>query len=251
MKMVTKDYTQWDYSNGWLPEDTKMGMYYLFQEGDTKKIIDFLTWLKEENSQFMFNHKDFIFTRLVEFKHFSITDTLCTTKPYQFDEKIAKTCAGNLSLTFDCESFDYWKKSVDKLEPSQQSTVIRKFWSEFLTYQFIRAEEFDEHLPNLKYVFEKIPFYLDLERELSNGYFIKERADFLNDKTSRLKPHQQHTLLSQLGFLCATYHLEAKDLFMEEFANYPVAIDAFNTVLLHKTLEETLDVKKNSSKMKI
>jgi hypothetical protein len=249
MNTPRSDYTQWDYTNGYLMADeTRMGMYYLFKEGDIPKINNFLTWLKQEQSSFMCSHKDFIFTRLVEFKHFSVTDELCANKPYQFDEKIGKTCAGNLSLTFDCESFDYWNGFVKKLDETQQSTVFRAFWGEFLSYQ-IRPEDYEKGLKNLFYVFDKVPFYLDSKRELSNGYFIKERAECF-DK-SRLNIDQKNDLLKELGILCANKYPLAKELFVEEFAKHPAAIQSFNSVILHNQLDESLSSKKPGSKIKI
>ena len=93
-------YTQWDYiSRSYnadkfdnaksfsMADSTKIEIYDLFKEDDLKKITDFLTWLKEDKSSFMFSHRDFIFTLLVEFKHFSIADDFCSIKPYKFDEK--------------------------------------------------------------------------------------------------------------------------------------------------------------------
>ena len=39
-----KEYTQWDYSNSFsMADNTKMGIYYIFKEGDLKKITDFLS----------------------------------------------------------------------------------------------------------------------------------------------------------------------------------------------------------------
>lgn len=243
-------YTQWDYSNSFsMADNTKMGIYYILKEGDPKKINNFLSWLKEEQSSFMFNRRDFIFTRLVEFKHFSIADDFCSIKHYQFDERIAKTCASNLSITFNVESFNYWKNHLEKLNESQQSIVIRSFWGEFLSSQFIQPQDYEKGLENLLYVFEKIPFYIDLGRVSSNYYLIKERAEFF-DKSS-LNTNQQNQLLKQIGIMCANKYSHAKDLFMEEFAKHHVALEAFNTVLLHNTLHESLKSKKSVSKIKI
>ena len=164
-------------------------------------------------------------------------------------KKIAKTCAYNLSVTFNVESFDYWKVLVEKLNESQQSIVIRSFWCEFLYEQFIHPEYYEKGLENLFYVFEKIPFYLDLGRVTSNAYHIKERAEFFNK--SSLNTNQQRELLKQIGILCANKYSHAKDLFMEEFANHPGAMEAFNTVVLHGLLDDSLKSKKSVSKIKI
>ena len=246
-------YTQWDYSNSFsMADNTKMGIYYILKEGDPKKINNFLSWLKEEQSSFMFNRRDFIFTRLIEFKHFSIADELCSIKPYQFDEKIAKTCASNLSITFNVESFDYWKVLVEKLNDSQQSTIIKSFWGEFLSSQFLRPKDFEQSLKNLSYVFDKVPFYMDSKHNIYNDYFIKERKDFfINQLPNNMNIDQQRELLKQIGILCANKYSHAKDLFMEEFANHPAAMEAFNTVVLHGLLDDSLKSKKSVSKIKI
>lgn len=243
------NYTKWTYGNSWLDENTKQGIYKLFQDGSEDLIKAYLSWLHTNEQDFLFSKRDVIFSYLVDCSRFGIADEFTSTKPFLFSEKIAICSATFICLEFKLDTFDYWLGKVDSLSAADQSQVTRKFWEEFLAYQFMRTEEFDSNISNLEPAMKGAAFYSD--SELGNMYKIQYREKFFNEKIDRLQDSQKQELLEQIGVLCGQYYPGYEKEINEEFIKHPVVIDTFIKSKMMHSLDNRLEEKKNTSKIKI
>lgn len=239
------------FNNSFLSEEAKTAIYFLFKIAD-KDITDLVTQNKVNNPDFIIEQKEFIFAKLIAQENFTIADELLNKKIYQFDQKIAKFCCSNIALKFNQNAFDYWIDKVKKMEfPNYPDEILRSFWDEFLSLQFIFNDDFNDNILKLNYVFEKASFYTDLNKDMSNGYLIKERANFFKEKINNLNNSNKNELFHQIGLLCGNYYPHAQDLFKEEFENYPIALQSFSSSTLSQKLEQYLEQKKITTKTKI
>lgn len=119
--------TQWDYTkanynsmpNSNMDDNTKSGIFYLYRDSDKNKIKDYLYWLNINHPDFMLKYRYFVFSRLVDFKHFEIADEFLAIKPFKFDEDISRSIVVNTCRNFQEEILDYWLSKVKSLDISQ------------------------------------------------------------------------------------------------------------------------------------
>lgn len=245
------NYHNWDYSyNSWIPTQTNKDISQLLLNSDTTQSSEYIHWLHMNHQDFAFSFREFIFPRIIEFKHFSLADDLLDKKLYYFDEKIAKSCAFKISISFEEDVFNYWNAHVIKMNPHDQSSVYKKFWEEFLSYQFQRSEEFNNNLPHLSYIFDKVPFYINSNYDLLNSYLIKSREGFFK-KLSTLEKDSQFILLQQLSILCGQNYPESKAAFKEEFQHFPELLEIFDKTVFYEKLNHSLQPKHFTKKVKI
>lgn len=242
-----QNYTQWNYSN--LNDDTKMGIYHLFKDSDSAQIKQFLNWLDETQSSFMFSHRDFIFSRLIEFNHYNLSDEFMAIKPYQFDEKIANTIIFHQAISFTEDAFNYLADKIDLLDIYKKTSIYKNFWSEFLTFQFQRNEEVDNNLKNLSATFKRIPFYGN--KEIEYGFYTRSREEFLTKQIFKLTPYNQEKILQSIGLECAQYQPDSTKTFYAEFEKYPEAIKGFELFNFNKKLNNSLTEKNSIKNIKI
>ncbi len=246
------NYDTWDYShNSWIPKETNEQIYELFKSNSSDTVGSYIIWLNKNHPQFLYNYRENVFPRLLEFNHFDIADYLLEEKIYTFNEKIAKACAFHIGLDFKDNVFSYWLNKVKTLNKHDQHSVYSKFWSEFLGYQFLRQEEVKNNLPNLVEVFDKVPFYIDSEYDIVNGYLIKAREDFFKNRLPNHPEDLQLTILQQIALLSAQHYPQFKSTFEEEFQKYPSLISVFDKVQFYEKLNQLLEPKNNTKKNKI
>lgn len=219
-------------------ESTKMGIYKYLKENNSDDVSIFINWFKKKHEGFLFSHRDFVCSRLLEFGHFDVTDQLFQEKPFSFDTKIAKSCSFNLSLSWKKDFFDYFIEQVNN--NNNRFEMIKDFWKEFLNFQFQRPEEVDKNSPNLIYIFDKISFYEKSPFDCRNSSLIKARQSFFNKDIFNLPTNEQKKIHYLFGKLCGEHYLEFSDAFKEEFQYFPETIKVFEKYALKNELDNTL-----------
>lgn len=241
------NFHNWNYSTqSFLPSETNANINKLLKSSNSALSKDFIFWLSTQQTDFLFQFQDFIFTKILEFKHFSLADECLNKKIISFNEKVAKSCAFNISLSFNNEVFDYWNLKVKGLNSHEQSSVYKKFWEEFFSYQFQRNDEVYDNLPNLSYVFNKAPFYIESNFDITNSYLMKSRSSFFESQS--LDKDLKFLILKSIAMLCATHYPSSKITFQEEFQKFPEMFEIFDKSLLYEHLNKNL-VSKNLSKL--
>lgn len=237
------NYYHWDYThNSWIPESTNKNIYEFFKTETTDNVQIFLNWLNENQKDFCFTYRENIFSRLLEFKHFLAADCLLNHKIYFFNEKIAKSCSFNMSMNFQEDVFEYWLDKVKLLHKHDQHSAYSQFWKEFLGYQFLREEEIHQNIPNLHFVFGKVPFYITSEYDIVNGYLMKNRAEFYKNRLPNFTEDSRLTVLNEISLLCGQIHPEFKSSFKEEFQKYPDLISIFEKAESYQKIQNNLKV---------
>lgn len=245
-------YHEWNYDfKGWVPEETNKNIKQFLKTESFDSIKEFSYWLVKNHPDFSFSYRDNFISTLLENQHFLLVDELFDNKTYRFDEKISKNCGFYLGLNFNENFFNYWRNQVKNLDRHTQSASYKNFWHEFFSYQFLRSEEVINNLSNLEYVFDKVPFYIESEYDIVNGYLIKAREDFLKNRLPNLDKELKPIVLQKLAILCGQYYPEFKSTFQEEFQKFPEIFDTFNKVANYQKLNQKLDAKPISKKTKI
>lgn len=246
------NYTNWDYTlSSYFPEHIRDNIEELFKTQSSETIKNFYYWLADNHKEFAFMYRDNLISSLLKHRHFDLTEQLFTDKIYQFDEKIAVKCAFYLGLDFDDTFFDYWREKVQTLDRHSQSSAYKKFWHEFFSYQFLKSEEIMNNLPNLVYVFDKVPFYIQSEYDIVNGYLIKSRENFFTNRLRNLQKDLQPVILQQVAILCGIHYSEFKSTFLEEFQNFPEIFETFTKAQFYQTLNNKFEHKPSGKKTKI
>lgn len=241
-----------DYStNSWMPDKTKMFIYYFIRDNEENEIIELMDWLYTNKNDFFTTFQNFITARLLEFDYFDISEKLLNEKKTIFNLKTSDSCISNFTLNFKQPYFDYWLSKINQYNENDKNTTIKNFWKEFLSYQFLRDEDVENNITNLHYVFDKIPFYKASNYDMFNGYLIKFREDFINQKSGNLSPKNKQLVIENLSYFCGVYYPNFKSTFEEEFQKYPDAVYFFNKGSLLNKLDDNLSHKKNNSKTKI
>lgn len=246
------NYHEWDYdTTGWTPKDTNENIRNLLKTESIHTIKEFTYWLSKNHSDFAYSYRDVFIPALLESQHFTFVDELLENKTYRFDEKISKNCGFYLGLNFNDNFFNYWKNQAKKLDRHTQSTSYKNFWHEFFSYQFLRSEDVMNNLPNLEYVFDKIPFYMDSEYDIINGYLIKSREDFFKNRLPNLDKELRPIILQKLAILCGQHYSQFKSTFQEEFKNFPEFFSTFDKAASYQKLNQQFESKPSSKKTKI
>lgn len=172
------NYKQWNYdTSSWLTNETKININHLYKTSSDKFIYDFLHWLNLEHKGFIWQNRNFIYSRLIYNEKISISDKLIEDGIYKFDDKIAKQLGFLVALNFNTKAFEYWVEKTQLIK--EKHNVLRYFWGEFLSYSFMRQEDFEQGLKNLDYVFDKIDFYAPIEKEFENKYLLSIELNYL------------------------------------------------------------------------
>ena len=239
------NFDNWNYdSSSWLPDDTKNNIYNLFKSSSSENIYQFLNFLNENHNYFLISYKDFIISKLIEFKQYKIVDYLINEKIINFDVKIANLCITNITLNFELDDFNYFCEKINIFNNHDKHSVYKSFWNEFLSYQFMRNEDFHTSIHNLNIVFEKIPFYILSEYDIVNGYLIKFREDFFNTKISNYLTKENNVfLLNQIAILCGQKYPDFESTFKEEFTKFPELILLFEKSVFNTKLTKNLPLK--------
>lgn len=246
------DYMKWDYSiTLFIPTITNEAINDFFRISSEKDVEEYMAWLNHYHKDFSFQFKEFIFSRLLEHKHFEVATSLLDTQTYFFNEKLAKQCSFRICLSFNEDVLDYWISKVKILTTHEQSSIYKNFWEEFFSYQFQRNEYINDNLSHLIYVFEKVPFYINSDYDLLNSYLIKSRSDFFKNTLPNLDQNLQFTLLNNISMLCGQYFPDSKVSFKEEFQNFPDLLNLFDKAVFHNKLTTNLVPKSFSKKSKI
>lgn len=246
------NYTDWDYeTKHFIPQDTNKNIKEFIKTQNPEQIKDFFYWLSNNHKEFSFMYRDNLICHLLQHQNFNLAEELFTNKVYNFDEKIAMQCAFTLGLNFEETFFNYWREKVQDFDRHTQSSVYKKFWHEFFSYQFLRSEEIINNLPNLVYVFDKVPFYIESEYDIVNGYLINSRADFFKNRLNSLDKNIRPILLQQIATLCGLHYSRFKSTFEEEFQNFPEIFETFNKAQFYKNLNDKFDNKPSGKKTKI
>lgn len=236
-------------SNFFLSEETKIGLFNYFKLHKEKDVADLLYWINSEHQNLIFDQREFIFPRILQFKHFRLADKLIEDNIVYFDEKIAKSCSFHLALEFDNDIFDFWLLKVEQNEKRFQ--MIKDFWSEFLNFQFQRDDEVDGNLNNLKYVINKIPFYEKSSYDMKNGSLIKMRSKFFTKDINDLQEKNKEKILVLLGSLLGENYFLFEESIQEEFKSFPLIIDKFNLFKEKKELHNSIKNAVSERKIKV
>lgn len=240
------NYFHWDYNHtSWIPEATNKNINDFLKTETTDNVHKYLIWLNDNHKDFCYTYRENIFPQLLEFNHFFIADHLLKNKIYFFNEKIAKSCSFNMAMNFKEDMFIYWLDKVKTLNRHDQNSVYSHFWKEFLCFQFLRENEIHQNIPNLHFVFGKVPFYILSEYDIVNGYLMKNREDFYKNKFSNFTETSKITIMNEISLLCGQIHPEFKSIFKEEFEQYPDLINIFEKAESFQNLQNNL---KNHSK---
>lgn len=246
-ELIALDYS----SNGWMPDKTKMFIYYFIRDNEKHEIIELMDWLHTNQNDFFTTYQNFMTARLLEFNHTDISEKLLNEKKTIFNLKTSDSCISIFSLSFNQIHFDYWLSKINQYNENDKNTALKNFWKEFLSYQFQREPEVEKNLPNLHYIFDKVPFYKESNYDILNGYFIKFREDFINKKSDNLSKKNKQIVIENLAYLCGVYYSNFKSTFEEEFQKYPESLYHFNKGALLNKLDNNLTSKKNTQKLKI
>jgi hypothetical protein len=245
------DFKNWDYSSNLNP-GTNQNIDDLLKKS-SKIVKEFIDWLVQEEPTFLLLFRGLIITRMISNRHDDIAEELFNKKLIFFDEKMAEEFSFSLGLKFDRHLFDYFYEKAQ----IKESFTIKKFWKNFLTYQFLRPEEIMENISNLEYVFEKIPFYASKKEEMKNKYIIDSRKEFFKHQKDHLQFLDFNTikvtnhLMNRLTHLVALKYPEFKEEFDEEFFHFPTYCSIFEKIRLKIQLNQKLDSKEKIKSLKI
>lgn len=246
------NYIDWDYTTrGYIPKELNKNIKELIKNENSDTIKEFFNYLTDNHKEFSFIYRENLIPVLLQHQYFDIAEELFKNKVYNFDEKIAEQCGYNLGLEFEENFFNYWADKVKEMNRHSQSATYKKFWNSFLFFQFLRSEEVLDNLPTLVYVFDKVPFYIQSEYDIVNGYFIKSREDFFKNRMKSLEKNSQLNILQQIAILCGLHYSQFKSTFEEEFQRFPEMFDIFNKAQFYKNLNDKFELKPSTKKTKI
>lgn len=246
------NYNEWDYTfSSNISQSTTKNIAEFLKTQSSDSVKDFYCWLADNRKEFVSFSREYLITYLLLHEHFDVANELFNHKTYTFDKNIAQNCAFHLSLDFKENIFDYWNTQVKKLNSHEQSASYKKFWDEFLGYQFLNNDRIMDNLPNLVYVFDKAPFYIHSNYDIVNGYLISSRKEFFKSSIKNLDNDLSSLVLQQVAILCGTHYPQCKSTFEEEFQNFPNMLDLFNKTLLYQNLNNKFQSKPSSKQTKI
>ena len=235
-----------DYSTNspFMAEETKQGLFECFGLCDKDSACELVDWLAARHESFLFRNRAFLLPRLAQFGHHAACERIA--ERYGYCERVAAAHAFCLALSWSEQSFAYFAERLAKAKPSESLAASKAFWSEFLAYRFCRDAEIHESLALLRQAFEKIPFYAPSPADPANAAFACSRKNFFAQSLPKLSASSQAQAMMSLGSSVARAYPGHQSHFDSEFADFPLAREAFAAALQRQDLRGALPAGPNA-----